>query len=206
MTAHKKLGALIVGAFLVLALGSGTALAGQGHQKKQKSEPGYSYYSQTRYVSTSNGAYKHGKSYGKRARNYYAWNGNDSRRANAYGKRGRNNYVYGNGYLFKPSHGDRRAQAYWRERSRDYRDQRHQHRWQGDSRFMSGQHDGQTDRRRDQRLFSGSEFGGSGDECFIKTRKKTVDGQKRLVTKEVCRGADGKTYTVPGSKVVQLLN
>ena len=102
MTAHKKVGALIVGAFLVLALGSGAALAGQGNQKKHKSEPSYSHSSQTRYVSTSNGSYKHGKSYGKRTRTYYAWNGNDPRRAKAYGKRGRNNYVYGNGYRVKP--------------------------------------------------------------------------------------------------------
>ena len=114
MTAHKKLGALIVGAFLVLALGSGAALAGQGHNKKHKSEPGYSYYSQTRYVSTSNGAYKHGKSYGKRARNDYAWNGNDSRRANAYGKRGRNNYVYGNDHRGGASR-SYRQRTYWND-------------------------------------------------------------------------------------------
>ncbi len=207
MTAHKKLGALFATAFLALALSGGAAMAGHGH----KSNNSQGQDSQYRYGQNGNYEYqshKKRKAYGWDARRYYLKNGG-SWQPKAYGYRSHNNYVYGNGYQFKPSQGDHRPQAYWRKRWQKHQGHRHRHQWQGSqsgSRFMFGQQDDQTDHRKKQRFSSGSGFGGNGDSCFTKRRKKTVDGQTRMVIKEICRGADGKTYTVPGSRVEYLLN
>jgi hypothetical protein len=208
MTAHTKLGTIVAAAFLVLALSGGAAMAGQsGWQGNSQGEEWQSRHTQDdgHRNHAHKKSHKKGKAYGQHAKRYEQRNG-ENWHPKAYGYRGRNNYLYGNGYLFNnPNQGDHRAQAYQRRHKHVHRDYRYQQRWRDNSWFQFGQPDRRYDRRNDQRAYSGSNFDGGGS-CYMHKRKQTVDGQKRLIVKKVCQKANGKTYAVPGSRVVYLLD